>query len=188
MSLLKKLKKSYQKKNTQFIVIDNKGVIIENDNTLFVAELSTPIHDVHPFFLSLNPFEESSYTCVHLDINTTNLICDIELKPINEKYSLIILSDFSKHYNSFQSLAQLRNETAIASEITELKNKALKEREEFKNKFISNFSHEIISPIMSIMTFGNMLNKTKLTIEQEDYINVINTSTYHLKSILVFSS
>lgn len=184
MSLLKRLKKSYQKENTQFIVIDKEGLIVDSDNILFVTKKKTSVSDIHPFFSTINTCEDNRFTCVHLNIENTNLICDVQVNYINTKHCLIILSDFSSHYTSFQSLAQLRNETAIASEITEIKNKLLLEKEDFKNKFIANFSHEIVNPIMSIMTFGNMLDKTNLTSEQKDYTHVINDSAYHLKNMI----
>ena len=183
MSILKDLKLSHQKKNTQFILIDNKGKVLESDSTLFKVQALSQISDIHPFFLSIDTTTNNQFTCVHLDIMSAHLICDVQLKQVDNN-TLIILSDFSKHYNSFQSLAQSRNEGAISSELVQLNNQLLIEKESFKNTFIANFGHEIISPIMSIMTFTNVLSKTNISKEQQDYINVINNSAYHLKAMI----
>jgi len=184
MSTLKDLKLSYQKKNTQFIIVDNKGKVLESDHTLFSLTDLPKIETIHPFFLSIDLKIKNKFTCVHLNILNKTLICDIEIKPIEDDNTLLILSDFSEHYNSFQSLAQSRNENAISTEVISKDNTLLKEKDTFKNKFISNFSHETISPLMSIMTFVNALKKTKLTKEQGDYINVISNSSYHLKAMI----
>ena len=184
MSILNKLKASHQKINTQYLIIDLNGTVLECDNILFKVTLQTPIGDIHPFFLSIDPTENNRFTCVHLNIKDEQYICDIEIQPIDDMYCMIVLSDFSMHFNSFQSLAQKRNETAIISEITKIDNELLLEQQKFKNRFIANFSHEITSPIMSILTFSNLLKNTKLIGNQKDYSDVINTSAYHLKNMV----
>ncbi|RNC84951.1 MAG: response regulator [Winogradskyella sp.] len=186
MSILKSIRESYIEKNTQFILIDNEGIIKESDNVLFHCEIENLITDIHPFFLSINHLNlDDSYdlTCVHLDINNKELICDISVKKHNS-YILIIISDFSTHYNSFQSLAQSRNETAIASELMEIENYILNKKQAFKDKFIANFNHELVSPILSLLTFSDALKKTQLTPEQKDYSEIILSSSDTLKNMV----
>lgn len=48
--MLKDLKLSYQKKNTQFILANNKGKVIESDSVLFKLQTASLISDIHPFF------------------------------------------------------------------------------------------------------------------------------------------
>ena len=119
----------------------------------------------------------------HLEINNTAYICDIEIKK-QENAVLLILTDFSHHYNSFQSLAQSRNETAISSEALEIDNYMLSQKEVFKNSFISNFNHELVSPILSILTFTDFLKKTSLTSDQKDYLEIVSASAITLKSMV----
>ena len=184
MSLLKELKATYQKDNTQFILVNKASVIAESDHVLFNVKPGTLLSNLHPFFLSVDVNEASKFACVHLDIKDVNLVCDIEIKNVDNNHTLIILIDFSAHYNSFQSLAQVRNETAITSEFLELKNKIILEKEAFKTKFITNFSHEVVSPIMSVLTFSDMLYKTPLSAQQKEYINVISASSNQLKYLV----
>ena len=70
---------------------------------------------------------------------------------------------------------------AVASAV---KNSYLKETEEFKNRFIANFSHELRDPLTGIMTFTDILSKTDLSKEQEDYLNVLKSSSSFLKQMI----
>ena len=142
--MLEDLKLSYQRKNTQFILYNAEGIVEESDNVLFKAKKNSNVADIHPFFeniIEISKSEELDFSCVHLDFKKHDFICDIETKHLDNNKFLIVITDFSKHYKSFQSLAQSRNETAIHSEFLTLNNELLKEKEAFKNKFIANFSH-----------------------------------------------
>lgn len=185
--MLEIIKKNYQENNTQFIIFNQDGVIIDSDNNLFNSNKGDIISEIHPFFENITDVINAdglNFSCVHLDIQKKELICDINISIVKEGINLIIVTDFSKHYKSFQSLAQSRNETAIQSEILALNNEILKEKEAFKNKFIANFSHEIKSPITSIIAFSELLNKSKLKDEQKEYLDVVRSSSLHLKSII----
>ncbi|MFD0963365.1 ATP-binding response regulator [Pseudofulvibacter geojedonensis] len=185
--MLENIKKSYQANNTQFIITNNEGVVIDSDNTLFTIEINSFLSNIHPFFenfVDIIGQDNLNFSCVHLKTNNTEVICDISTSFLSEDKYLIIITDFSKHYQSFQSLAQSRNETAIEKEVLAINNQVLKEKENFKNKFIANFSHEIKSPITSIIAFSELLNKSKLKDEQREYLDVIRSSSQHLKSII----
>ena len=153
---------------------------------LFSAKLGGSIDELHPFFISIyDTFdaEKQSFTCVHIEIEKKSLICDITLKKKDDTI-IVILSDFSNHYNSFQSLAQSRNETAISSELTQIENYILTRQQEFKDKFITNFNHELVSPILSILTFSDALDKTNLNPNQSDYNKIIASSSERLKRMV----
>lgn len=47
--MLKSIKEKYQNSNTQFIIFDKNGVIIESDNTLLDAQKGKNISELHPF-------------------------------------------------------------------------------------------------------------------------------------------
>ncbi len=185
--MLETIKKKHQNSNTQFLIFNQNGVIVESDNTLLEAKKGENISELHPFFeniISTIDSEELNFSCVHLSSHKRDLTCDISISKLEKNTYLITLTDFSKHYESFQSLAQSRNETAIASEILVIKNKVLKEKEAFKDKFINNFSHEIISPITSIIAFANLMKNSNLNNEQKEYLEVMTSSSHHLKSMI----
>ena len=188
--MLEAYKKKYAKETLQLLVVDKEGTILETDDVLFKNLLNKRISSIHPFFESLVdllslPNEEFLFSCVHLDINGTNLITDIILKTFDSKNPpLIIINDLTTHYTNYQLTAQVRNESVINSQILELKNEYLREKEEFKNSFIANFSHELREPLSGITTFTEILNKTNLTSEQKDYLNIINASNNNLKHMI----
>lgn len=187
MISLNELKTLHTQQNTQFLLINKKGIIIESDNVLFDCKKGVSLDSIHPFFINLTVNTNQAdmkFSCVHLDIDESELICDIIIKKQDDDLLLLIITDFSHHYNSFQSLAQSRNETAISSEILEIDNYILSKKEEFKNTFISNFNHELVSPILSILTFTDFLSKTTLSSSQKDYLEIISSSAVTLKSMV----
>ena len=183
---LEDIKTDFFKVRRQFVIVNEKGKIIESDDTLFKLRNGAYIQRMHPFFESMEGIlavkQEFQLNCVHLGKND-EFICDIEIKNVKEG-SLIILTDFTDHYAELQKVAQTRNESVIAQQFLDLQNKFLKEKEEFKNKFIANFSHEIRNPLTSILTFSQMLKHTELTNDQLDYANVIQSSTVDLRNML----
>lgn len=187
MKHVNELRALYQEINTQFIIIKPNGDVVESDDVLFKSKLGSNISSIHPFFINISESlkeEKTKFTCVHLKINTKDFVCDITIRKLPNKNLLIILTDFSEHYNSFQSLAQSRNETAISSEFMEIDNYLLQKKETFKNNFIANFNHEIVSPVLSILTFKSMLSKTQLSHEQKEYLDIIDKSSLTLKRMV----
>jgi len=87
---------------------------------------------------------------VQLNSNKISITADIEMFKKNEGV-LIVLRDLTSHYVAYQSIAQVKNENHISSELIVIKNQELNERERFKNEFIQNFSHEIRNPLTNIL-------------------------------------
>lgn len=180
----------YFNPRTQFITINKDGIVQESDNVLFSLKKGSEITLISPFFENILTFPnteedtDTKFSCVHLPKKKENIICDIELKTFKSSDSLIIIHDFTNHYNYYQEVAQSRNESVINAQILELKNKYLKEKEVFKNKFIANFSHELRNPLTGVTAFCSILQKTNLDIEQKDYVEVIKSSADHLKNMI----
>ncbi|MDX1277480.1 ATP-binding protein [Oceanihabitans sediminis] len=187
--MLQELKKSHKKDFTQYILLDNKGNIIDSDGVFYSQIINKNISSLHPFFESFSyslsiPKKELIFSCIHLNTDKGNIISDILIKTLDDDNALIIIQDLSTHYKNYQLTAQKRNESVINSQILELKNKYLKEKEEFKNSFIANFSHDIREPLSGISTFVEILNKTNLNAEQKGYVNLIYASSNHLKHMI----
>lgn len=53
-----------------------------------------------------------------------------------------------------------------------------------KEQFLANMSHEIRTPITSIIGFTERLSGTRLSKEQNDYLNYINSSSEHLLGLV----
>ena len=54
----------------------------------------------------------------------------------------------------------------------------------FKQQFLSNMSHEIRTPLNSILGFTNVLLKTKLGVEQKEFVHAIKTSGTSLNQLI----
>ncbi|WP_285769205.1 HAMP domain-containing sensor histidine kinase [Peribacillus sp. SI8-4] len=77
-----------------------------------------------------------------------------------------------------------RNEmTEIISHFNHMA-KQLKQMEEMRQEFISNVSHEIQSPLTSIVGFAQALQSNKLTKEESDhYLHIIETESRRLSKL-----
>lgn len=175
----------------QIINVSYDGTIKETDNNFFNWQKDTSIFDAHPFFEILREFEESNYTdkkalnfpCIHLDDTQTERICDVTF-TIEKQEITIILFDYTTKYKDLNQIAQQKNESILLAKELELKNKYLLEKEEFKNSFIANINHEIRTPLTSILGFVEVLEKTKLTFEQEELARIIKRESLHLNALI----
>ncbi len=188
--MLQHYKEQFLHSKTQFILVDLNGKIKKSDNILFSIEEGISIDKIHPFFLNFDALIDSaegeiSFSCVHLHIENKELITDIMVQTFPQKEeSLVIIHDLSQHYNAYQKLAQIKNESVINEELLAIKNLRLKEKEDFRNQFIANFSHELRGPLTSIIAFSGLLKKTNLTSEQADYIKLIYSFGDHLRLMM----
>jgi len=63
-------------------------------------------------------------------------------------------------------------------------NKQTEENAKLKDRFLANMSHEIRTPMNGIMGITKLLQKTSLTTEQENFLNVIQVSANNLMNII----
>ena len=186
--MLKKLKEHYSSNNFQFILTDTEGLVVESDQTLLAVNNGAPIGELHPFFISIPEImatvqESTIFHCVQLGSSVASLTADIEVLK-KEGHILVVICDLTAHYLSYQAMTQSRNESIIDSELILLKNHELQEREDFKNEFIQNFSHELRNPLTNIIALTNILRRTDLSSEQQRILTVLKDSTANLKLML----
>lgn len=99
----------------------------------------------------------------------SNIIKEIELSDIM-KMQVKALQDGIKEINGFNRLIKEQN-------------KKILEADKIKNKFLSNVSHELRSPLNSIIGFSEMLLTGMFGIlndKQKEYVNDINIAGIHL--------
>ncbi|MEQ3663257.1 MULTISPECIES: ATP-binding protein [unclassified Olleya] len=189
--MLEQYKKEYSQSTNQYIVVDLDGKILESDDVIFTKVVGKNISTIHPFFESihstlLEPNQRHVFSCIHLtNPENQTIITDIIVKTFDGKQPpLVVVLDLTTHYDNYQTTAQVRNESVINSQILELKNEYLQEKEAFKNAFIANFSHELRDPLTGILTFSDILKKTHLSDEQLNYLKVIDSSSTYLKQLI----
>ncbi len=92
----------------------------------------------------------------------------------------------AKPFNDAELKARIRSHL----ELKRSKEKLVKAKEEaernskFKSEFLANMSHEIRTPISGILGVVDLLKATKLSEEQEDFLNIIESSTDLLLAII----
>ncbi len=187
--MLKSYITKYRKNNFQYILTDLKGKIIDVDSLIIPVKPNMYIQEIHPFFEVLTDLlivknKTYQFSCIYLDFDDSSIIADISIHTQNNNDCLIIIEDLTAHYNNYQLAAQDRNESVINSQILELKNKYLIEKEQFKDTFIENFSHQLRNPITAASIFSNLLINTDLNPEQKSYADVILSSNADLKNII----
>lgn len=180
--------KEYFEANFQLVVLDADGVIQECNRSFLPIEKGDLLSSLYPFFESLEnlkslPEKEHQFYCIHLSAEEQNFITDISVNRL-ENGIVILIQDLTTHYNSYQEVAQARNESIINEELILIKNAELEERERFKNLFIQNFSHELRNPLMSSMAITQILGDTSLSSEQQQMVEVLRDSQTHLKLLL----
>ncbi|WP_338350346.1 response regulator [Nonlabens tegetincola] len=168
--------------NSQIIVLDENFQVISSNDIIFNLKEGSSIEQFHPFFTQVDLYfesEEKKLNCVEIH----DKLLDISFSK-NASNRTIQLVDNSVFYSRLQEIAQKRNESYIFNEVLELKNDMLEEAASFKNKFISNFSHEMKSPLTLISAFSSMLVKSDLPLEQNKLVEAIYEQSENLKKIL----
>ncbi len=97
----------------------------------------------------------------------------------------LIRSDLQSQVNSATAdLKKTLKELEIQNiEIDLARNQALS-ASKIKSEFLANMSHEIRTPMNGVIGFTELLGKTALTSEQNDYINTIRSSASNLLTII----
>ncbi len=107
----------------------------------------------------------------------------------NKSYRLgsLCLMDMSPKYDfdeqQAKTLAQFATMAADALQLQD-KQRDAKHANEMKSDFLANMSHEIRTPMNGIIGMVEMLGNTKLSREQQEYIDNIKVSNDHLMSII----
>ena len=175
----------------QVIVLDKKGTITESDNYLFHVGAQTNLEVLHPFFETgftewlKKPNFEQTYFCIHLNFEGISGTYDIYFNSGNsDENPYLVFYDYTKRYASYQNVAQEKNESILDFRKEALKNEQLKREREFKNKFLANISHDLRTPIASVLGFLEILDQSQLNFNQKDLIKTISLTGSYLSGLV----
>lgn len=182
---IQQIRRDYSAKDLQFVSINKEGIIITTDQHLFELQKNSSIKDFHPFFEVIDTYFEQNEKFLKLEcVHINDRIFDIDFIINNNESAVVIFREGTGFYNRVQLIAQKRNESIIFQETLELKHQILKDQEEFKNRFIGNFSHELRNPLTLVSSFSSMLLKTELNLDQEMLVEAIKDQSDKLRDIL----
>ncbi|WP_298544891.1 ATP-binding protein [uncultured Aquimarina sp.] len=178
-------------KNMQLIVVSFDGVIKQTDAVLFNWEEGNSIFDIHPFFGIIKELlkktnridQEHTFPCVHFEESSKVKICDVTIS-IESTEVLVAIFEYTKKYQELTKIVQQKKETKIINRELELKHQFLEQKEEFKNSLIANINHQIKTPLTGIIGFTELLEKTKLSFDQEEMLGIIKRESKYLESII----
>lgn|GEM_PF-1920466 len=116
---------------------------------------------------------------MELDSSSQNLISNIQ---IGTQYFNVFLSRLDTQEVNFyfsNITEQKKNEHALILAKEEAEN-----AEKNKENFIASVTHEMRTPLNSILAFANELKKKRFDVDTEELIELLNTSGNHLLSIV----
>ena len=185
------IKEQFLNKQTQVIIINKDGLVTETENTLFHIEKQTQIQDFHPFFevgivdLIKKPNYSETFYFIHIQSPEKDGCYDVYINSGNNIHPpFVLLFDLTERYNTFQNVAQQKNLSVLNFRTEELKNQKLKIEKDFKNKFLATVSHDLRTPIASMLGFIEIFQELKITKEQSDILKIISNTGNHLNELV----
>lgn len=109
------------------------------------------------------------------------------LKRIYEllKMPKTILKKYDEDVNDNFSLAETDRELLALDELVRLSQKDTVQSEMLKTELLTNVSHDLRTPLTSIITYGDLLTQPKTTKEeQEKYVEIINKKSLRMKHLI----
>jgi len=113
------------------------------------------------------------------DISIIFITAKTERESIVKGFELGAVDYITKPFNSVELLARVRTHLELRHSKQELiKAKEIAEKSsKFKSEFLTNMSHEIRTPLNGIIGMIEMIKGTNLSKEQNDYLDILNSSS-----------
>jgi signal transduction histidine kinase/DNA-binding response OmpR family regulator len=192
----------------QLILLDTQGILLQSCNTFFdvtqyygksASEHFEFLESLQEIFKDLN----ETFYLPRIELNLENIsgVYDFYFfkdKEIGKDCILWYLKDISQENKHLFQVQQEGRETGIEKEMIDLqkrllivenslleqKNSELERATAFKNKFFSQVSHELRSPINGILGLSDLLAELSGDLQQTEFIAGIQASSKHLKNVV----
>jgi signal transduction histidine kinase/DNA-binding response OmpR family regulator len=170
---------------SQKCIYANKFIMTAMGVEAFADIPETKQKCIHPEDLANEIEKCKSFLNDHIESESTFRFYNRQLKRyiwMSNKRTLIKTSE--DQCSSFMYTYQDVDKNKLLE--IELRKETLKAEEAYNHKsiFLANMSHEIRTPINGIVGMLKLLEDTRLTSDQEDYINMINECSYNLMTII----
>src|SRR5690606_8641658 len=113
----------------------------------------------------------------------TGNITDNGNKARSKGMILAIVATISSIFAFFYIIITSRRQQRLIAYLNESENKE-RESSRIKEKFLSNMSHEIRTPLNAILGFTHLLEKTRLSPIQKEYIDYMHSSGNNLLTVV----
>ncbi|HSR88589.1 MAG TPA: ATP-binding protein, partial [Pontiella sp.] len=153
-----------QRGKDEWIWVIDRGRVIER------GEQKTPLRMVGTL---LDITDRKQY---ELEMKEANRLLDRRSRELEENQS-IIMGMMEDAHEARESLEQANRQLLIAREKAEAATRT-------KSDFLASMSHEIRTPMNGIIGTASLLDDTKLSDEQKEYLRIIQTSGDALLSLL----
>jgi len=175
--------------NFQTIEFNKERVILKSSNSnLLNVTLNTKLDGIHSFFLIVETLineeiEEEYFEGVYFE--KFKIAVDIIFSIGNKsQMPFIVIIDKTKHYEDIKSLIQVKNEVSIENQKTKLLYNTLFDEGKIKNEFLESISHDLKTPIHSIVNLLDIFDKDNLNNEQKGLCRFIYDSSKHLNRLI----
>ena len=200
----KKSKLDYYDQKSQYVLMNDAGKLLDTCHTLFqIPDHCASLFENIPFLESLQdllaalqPDEELPFSCIQTTLLDREGYYDFVFRR-HEGNILWLIYDFTEHYEVLIPTQQERNNQAIEGEfmrikqkatelekqLLEYKNEELHRIQEVKTTFFSQVSHEMRTPINSIVGLVSLLAE-KGNQSKQEYIEALQATSQHLATIV----
>lgn len=176
-------------------------VMEQNPNSIVITDLDANIEYVNPAFEEVTGYSlpevvgqnPSVLKTEHTPLDVFREMWETIKKGrvwngefVNKKKSGELYTEHAIIAPIMNDRGEIVNYLGMKENITELKKAREKAEESSKAKsmFLANMSHEIRTPLNGLMGFLDLLNQTRLSREQADYVDTIRYSADTLLSVL----
>jgi len=202
--LLVREKLAYFHQRSQYVVFTVEGRVKESCQTLFEIPAAASVYQSIPFmeamqeaFTQLPVGNDVSFLCINTSLLNRKGYYNFYIKRESEETFKWFVYDLTEFYSYLQPWQQERNEQAIAGEYLRLQQRAaalekellqyqheeLQRIEQMKTAFFSQVSHEMRTPLHSIVGLAHLLAEQAAP-SMSNSVQALKTTAQHLTTIV----
>ena len=143
---------------------------------------------INPLFYMINAVKRIRDGNLNVAININS---PGEMQVLEEGINSMAFSLKNSHQEMQKNIEKATENLRKTLQTIEIQNKELNvarkeaiEASQIKSKFLANMSHEIRTPMNGILGFLDLLDKSELNVDQQEYVGTIYESSKHLLGVI----